>query len=128
MPTIMPSWSNKVDLINSVSLAGAGASTSGVINLISADYDMVEIQVKIVHNASADNGCTIEFFRSNDSGITMDNISLYPISTSYTANYIRTFSFADLTYLSIVITNNSSNAAHAATVNVTYRGRNWVAN
>lgn len=128
MPIIMPSWSNKVDLIDSFSLSGAGSSISEAINLVSADYDMVEIQIKIVHNVSANAGCTIEFFKSNNSGITIDNISLYPIITSYNVDYIRTFSFADLTYLNIVITNNSSNAAHTATVTTTYRGRNWIVN
>jgi hypothetical protein len=127
MPTIMPSWSNKVDLISAESLAGASASTSEIINLISADYDMIEIQVKIVHNVSADAGCTIEFFRSNDSGTTLDNVSLYPASTVYTTDYIRTFSFSDLTYLSVKVTNTSSNAGHTATVTITYRGRNWIA-
>jgi hypothetical protein len=128
MPIIMPIWSNKTDLATDASLAGANATMSRSLNLAAIDYEAAEIQIKIVHNASADAGCTVEFFRSNDSGSTLDTVSLYPIFTVHTTNYIRTFTFTDLTFLSIKVTNASSSAAHTATVTITYRGKNWVIN
>ena len=125
MATISASWTENQSLTFSDASPADNVQSTVDIDLATAGYDAVQVQIQIDWHASATDYADINIYSSPDSGTTDDTTVIYNRRVDALTNDPENISFVirDLAYITVEVDNQSNQEITGLTGD--YAGRQW---